>query len=107
MIFQLPNTVKVGAIVYEVSTSRNALLAEDGASGDCNYMEARIAIRDDRPVQIQKQLFVHELVHAIIHATGLETNEIYNDENLIRPVANMLLQVFLDNDFTWIRNNGN
>jgi hypothetical protein len=100
---QLPETVRVAGITYNVHQNKDEVLEARGLGGECDYMRTTITLRSNYPDQMRAQVFIHEMVHAMLYRTGLENKEIYNDEDLIRPLANVLFQVLRDNDFNWLK----
>ena len=101
----LPEKIKVCGAEYTIScnSAKDEYLNAAAILGECNYSTLAIAVKSTPHETRKAQLLIHELCHAILFATGLETNDIYNDENLIRPLANALWQVLKDNDFNWLR----
>lgn len=98
----LPSQVKVGMYDYSVEHVNN-LTADDGMGlwGEAKYMAQTIRLDTALAANPTRQLnvFVHELLHAVLHEAGLD--EYFNDENLVRPLSNQLAQVFVDNGWTF------
>lgn len=93
--------VKVGAITYDVTVKDN-LESYDGNRnlwGYCNYEQSQIDIISSVSVQKKKQIFTHELTHAILHEAGFE-DQTEDQANRIGLILNQVLQ---DNDFSWMR----
>ena len=90
---RIPDTVKIGGIVYDVlrvSQTRLELQAE----GNINFREQRITICDTGK-EYAKITFLHECVHGMLEALGHTAGD--HDEVLVDGLAHQLYQLLEDN----------
>ena len=102
----IPNKIEVAGITYaveelpfiEINNNRNYM-------GMCSYDQTKIevltSISDDR----KREVFVHELTHAIMNESGFGLDEEdgpHTEENVER-IGKVLYQVLRDNDFSWFK----
>ena len=93
----IPSTVKVGGILYDVSEVDHAMCVDQKeVKGKIEYDFCKITIRNDiQSKQGMEQTFLHELVHAMERERGLEWGE--NNELYTEELAKVLHQVIIDN----------
>jgi hypothetical protein len=91
----IPSSVKIGAQEYPVSFETKETLG-DNLLGECGYHAPFIKVLDSLPECRKQQAFIHEMVHVLLFEAGFTWN-IYDNEKVVRPLANMLYQVLKDN----------
>jgi hypothetical protein len=86
--------IVVGGLLIEVN-SPNMDLINDGLLGHYLPAQCKIGVRDDLPLQLQGNVLVHEIVHAIanVYCEGLNLNE-----SQVSGLAQGIYQVITDND---------
>ena len=84
----------VGGLLIEVNAP-NMDLINDGLLGHYLPAQCQIGVRDDLPLQLQGNVLVHEVVHAIanVYCEGLNLNEAQ-----VSGLAQGFYQVITDND---------
>jgi hypothetical protein len=84
----------VGGLLIEVNTP-NMDLINDGLLGHYLPAQCQIGVRDDLPLQLQGNVLVHEVIHAIanVYCEGLGLNEAQ-----VSGLAQGIYQVITDND---------
>lgn len=81
MTFELPRHVDVLGVRYSVSEDS----VEPGEDGYCSPARCRIGVRPGLPLDKRRQVFLHELVHAILDQLACEDE--YADERLVQGLA--------------------
>lgn len=92
--------VKVGGVTYTVK--EEDIVEIDGNynyAGSCTYSATTIELSKRLSHERKTDVFVHELVHAIMNEAGYDDH----DEELVTRVSKVLCQVLRDNDFSWMR----
>jgi hypothetical protein len=86
--------IVVGGLLIEVSAP-NMDLINDGLLGHYLPAQCQIGVRDDLPLQLQGNVLVHEVIHAIanVYCEGLNLNEAQ-----VSGLAQGIYQVITDND---------
>ena len=98
---ELPSTVNVCGIDYDILQTEVIKAYEDrNNAGLCDYFEQVIKVLRDLPPQRKRQVFIHELVHAILNEAGISDHE----ESLVESLTRVFYQVLKDNDFSFMRN---
>lgn len=88
----IPNTVDVAGIDYTIREIKG--LADDhNLGGQIIYHKSDIKIDADMSESKKKQIFIHELTHAIFHEAGYEEQ----DEDMINRLSIVLYQVLKNN----------
>ena len=77
----IPRTVNVLGLTYRVERGGT----EPDEDGACSPSKLLISIREGLCREKEEQVFLHELVHAIL--TGLAYDEQYEDERLVQGLA--------------------
>lgn len=91
-----PKHVKVGQVIYEVLEKKVVIVEEDrNFQGSCNYTNTTINILDSLSEERKKDVFFHELTHAIFYEAGYDEQE----EDMINRVAKVIHQVIKENEF--------
>lgn len=63
--------------------------------GSCDYLNTEISIIEDLSEERKKDVFFHELIHAVFYEAGYEEQ----DEDMINRIGKILHQVISDNEF--------
>jgi hypothetical protein len=90
----IPNKIKIGGITYNVSTNKDDYLNGADLLGEISYTDQTLFVRSGLGKERQYNTFIHEVVHGILYEMG---HKDYNDESLVKPLANILYQVIKDN----------
>lgn len=94
---KLPTEIKVGAVIYNVVNKSFIELDSDrNYQGLCDYPNTEIAILKDLSEERKKDVFFHELTHALLYEAGYDEQ----DEDMVNRVGKVLQQVIIDNDFS-------
>ena len=91
----IPNNVSVVGINYKVV--EKPYIEIDGSrdyQGACFYATTEIQLLNDLSDERKKQVFIHELTHAVFHEAGFEEQ----DEDMINRIGIVLHQVLKDNN---------
>jgi len=104
----LPKKVKVAGVVYKIEEKELSPLSEmDKEEG---FFQMGWCIKPTTTIQVNsvmskdkiKQTFVHEMVHALMQESGLDSN-LENEEDITNRLGLVLYQTLKDNDFSFIR----
>lgn len=91
---KIPETVKVGGVVYDVIPKSFIELDGDrNYQGLCDFQNTKISILSSISDERIQQTFFHELTHAIFYEAGFEQQ----DEDVINRIGIVLHQVISDN----------
>lgn len=63
--------------------------------GEIDYLEQSIKIERDLPVELKKEVLLHEVLHGILEKLGFD--DINNDEQKVQSIASTLYLVLKDN----------
>ncbi|MBC1272673.1 ImmA/IrrE family metallo-endopeptidase [Listeria booriae] len=91
---KIPSEIKVAGVTYSVVEKDVVII--DGCSeyiGLCCHSESRIEILSSLSQTRKEQVFIHELVHAILNEAGYKEH----DEDLVSRFSIIAHQVILDN----------
>lgn len=92
----LPTEIKVGGVFYNVICKPYIEIESDrNYQGVCDYQNTEICILEDLSKERRKDVFFHELTHAIFCEAGYEEQ----DEDMINRIGKILHQVISDNEF--------
>lgn len=90
----IPNKVKVAGIEYTVAEKDVVEIGENkNYQGACRFVTSEIEILNSLSESRKEQVFVHELVHAILNEAGYDEH----DEDMVNRVGIVLHQVIKDN----------
>lgn len=89
------NKIKIGYKTYDIVYD-NYYLDEKELTGEIDYYNKKIIVRDDRDKVEFLNTFLHEILHGIFYHSG--DRNLKEDENLINCIANGLTQVIVDNN---------
>jgi len=64
MVFKIPKKTKIGSKTFQVQRVK-ALPKQRG--GQINYQLQEILLLEDRPVEVMEEMFLHELIHGVLH----------------------------------------
>jgi hypothetical protein len=94
---KLPDTVKIGPIVYRIREVERLQSSSDGTSlwGDLVCSDGEILIEASIHNQQKRQTLLHEIVHAVLLTLG--RREEANDEGLVEALAYGINGVIVDN----------
>ena len=93
--------IKIGYKTYDIVYD-NEYLDEKELTGEIDYYNKKIIVRNDRDEVEFLNTFIHEILHGIFYQSG--DRNLKEDENLINCIANGLTQVIVDNDIKDILN---
>ena len=93
--------IKIGYKTYDIVYD-NEYLDEKELTGEIDYYNKNIIVRNDRDEVEFLNTFIHEVLHGIFYQSG--DRNLKEDENLINCIANGLTQVIVDNDLKDILN---
>ena len=93
--------IKIGYKTYDIVYD-NEYLDEKELTGEIDYYNKKIIVRNDRDKVEFLNTFIHEVLHGIFYQSG--DRNLKEDENLINCIANGLTQVIVDNDIKDILN---
>ena len=93
--------IKIGYKTYDIVYD-NGYLDEKELTGEIDYYNKKIIVRNDRDEVEFLNTFIHEVLHGIFYQSG--DRNLKEDENLINCIANGLTQVIVDNDIKDILN---
>lgn len=96
----IPAEIKIGTQIYSVRLDKNEYLEGAELLGQVEYASNEIRVKSTMPQARQHNTFIHELVHAMLYECGYTE---FNDERLIRPLANILYQVIKENDLSFVK----
>lgn len=96
----LPTSVDVAGVAYQVQEKEFTEIS-DGANilGVCIYDKAQILVKSTMPKERKEEVFVHELLHAILYEAGFGEH----DEDLVNRAGKVLYQVLKDNKLTFLK----
>ena len=93
--------IKIGYKTYDIVYD-NEYLDEKELTGEIDYYNKKIIVRNDRDEVEFLNTFIHEVLHGIFYQSG--DRNLKEDENLINCIANGLTQVIVDNGIKDILN---
>lgn len=98
------NKIKVGAIDYDVELKEVIEVDNDtGYYGMCHHSEGLIEVSTRHSLQRQHQTLVHELLHAVMHESGLSHEmDDEEEERLVNRISIVLYQVMKENDLSFL-----
>jgi Zn-dependent peptidase ImmA (M78 family) len=91
----IPNEVKVAGITYKVSEKDYVEInVNKNCLGSCSYADSNIVILNSLSNTRKEQVFVHELVHAVLMEAGYDEH----DEDMVNRIGIVLHQVLKENE---------
>lgn len=90
---KIPDTVKIGAHIYEIVKTR--LPNEHGV---CQSDTLKIYIDNEDPITLQEETLIHEAIHAIREQLGLKSHDDDEEEGIVQPLAHAIYQFLKDNN---------
>lgn len=87
------NTMRICGIDVEIEETPPSLWAMDGM-GRCDGLEAKILLRDTMKPDLKQSVLLHEVLHFISDANGLDLNE-----QTVSVLASSLFAFLRDNKF--------
>jgi len=99
---QTPNRVVINDLIYDViiSDKGDEFLDATECLGQIKQGQLKIFILSDIPEQRKKAVLMHEIVHGLLHEAGFADHD---DDKIVRPLSNMLHNLFLNNKFDFLR----
>ena len=91
--------IKIGYKTYDIVYD-NEYLDKKELTGEIDYYNKKIIIRNDRDEVEFLNTFIHEIIHGIFYHSG--DRNLKEDEDLINCLANGLTQVIVDNNIETI-----
>ncbi|NMH68597.1 hypothetical protein HF072_07360 [Bacillus sp. RO3] len=90
----IPNEVKVAGITYKVLEKEYVEIEQNkNYAGSCCYNDSEINVLTTLSDTRKEQVFVHELVHAILMEAGFDDH----DEDQVNRIGIVLHQVLKEN----------
>ena len=89
------NKIKIGYKTYDIIYD-NEYLDKKELTGEIDYYNKKIVVRNDRDESEFLNTFIHEILHGIFYQSG--DRNLKEDEDLINCLANGLTQVIVDNN---------
>lgn len=90
----IPDSVKVGNVEYDVNSKDCVEIDGDkNFQGSCDFLGTEISILDSLSDERKKDIFFHELTHAIFYEASYDEH----DEEMIDRIGKALHQVVSDN----------
>ena len=89
-------TVKIGALQYDVKETVDLKRVEDGAMlyGYIHHLTQQIEVEKEMTAPIQKIALLHEILHGIIHQSGIISDD---EEQFIIAISHGLYALLRDN----------
>ena len=96
---QLPSSIKVGSITYDITVSPENERWHNltGEYGHIDFIGRVIAISIDNSFEQKRDTLVHEIMHAIVKHMRLDEAWKEDDEDFTKRLSNGLNMVFRDN----------
>ena len=96
----VPTEVHFGSIRVRVVMNRKAdvELAEAGSAGDSDTLAGVIRIRSDLEPGLQREVFVHEVLHHAWNLTGLPALIPEHEEVIVRSLAPWVALALMSQD---------
>lgn len=95
----IPDKVKVGGMTYKVVYTNEPNESIPSADGSIAFHKLEIRLRPDMPKEYTEVIFLHELIHAIVNCCYIDLGE--DDDEITERLAQILYQVFKDNDINF------
>jgi hypothetical protein len=89
---KIPSEIKILGITYQISEVEY-ISREELQLARIDYLRTEIQLLSDLSQQKKEQALMHEIMHGIYNALGLD----YTDEDNIQRIACVLHQVLTDN----------
>ncbi len=96
----IPPTLKIGGLTWTISFNKD-IAREGNCFGSTHIFSQKINIDPDTPLEHQEEIFIHEIIHALIWTTGLHTVIDVDkklEEQIVSHLSPLLYQVLKDND---------
>ena len=87
------NHIDILGLRYQVNYV-DCVNKEDPRKGEINFLTNEIRIDRTMPKDLQEQTLLHEVIHAIGDALGID--ELVNNENTVQSLASALYCTFKD-----------
>lgn len=90
---RIPSKIKIGA--HEVMVKKRKM---DELYGEFDKDSLTITIDNTKPITIQEETFIHEIIHAINWLAGIEIKDEEKEEKNVQALGHLLYQVLKDNN---------
>jgi len=91
----IPTQVNVLGIPYRITKPDRIMVDGQNGDGAVTYNIALIEIVDGMPIEVERPVVLHEVLHAMFKGQG--QNDYRSDENLIEAIAHGMVQILRDN----------
>ncbi len=91
---ELPNSIKIGPVMYRVFEMSAPLAAAENIDGICEPNHKIIRIREDLNRDDMARILLHEIIHAAFDMGALAEAQ---EERIVTVLANQLTGVWRDN----------
>jgi len=92
---QIPKTIKIGHLTFNIIIMKEEAANELALNGDCNYDKGRIrlcpTLRGTRLIEV----LIHEILHAIYKQRSLEEGD--NEERIVMCISIGITAILKDN----------
>ena len=95
----LPKSIRIGSVEYGVKEVEGLHDSGQELLGWVTYCDTLIRIDTNVSESRKKNVLMHEVLHAMLYEAGYDEQ----DEELVRRLGNVMTQVFIDNDFGFMR----
>jgi len=95
----LPKSFRIGSVDYVVKEVEGLHDSGQELLGWVTYCVTLIRIDPNVSDSRKKNVLIHEILHAMLYEAGYDEQ----DEELVRRLGNVMTQVFIDNDFGFMR----
>ena len=91
--------IMIGAHEYKVIYQDIVLIDGESALGKIDITNGIIHIANTQSKLRQYTTLIHEVVHGILDEIGNPFVELMDEEHFVKPFANVLSQVLINNEF--------
>lgn len=104
----LPKKIKIAGVSYKIEEKELSPLSE--LEREDSFFQMGWCIKPTSTIQVNSvmskqkihQTLIHEMVHALMQESGLDSN-LENEEDIVNRLGLVLYQTLKDNDFSFIR----
>lgn len=91
----LPKTVQIFGISYRIEKSDRITVDGQNADGSITYNVGLIEIVDGMPIEVERAVVLHEVMHAVFKGQG--QGDYQHDESLLEAIAHGVVDVLRAN----------